>query len=419
MLGIAWLLSVDRKGIRFRPVVWGVVLQAVLALLVLHPAIQGFFFETVDRGVNQLLSFAHAGAEFVFSTIEPHRIVTMSGDTVDVIGRVSPPLKTFAFWVLPTIVFFSSLMAVLYHFGVMQRLVHAVAWLMQRTMGTSGPESLSTAANVFVGQSEAPLAVRPYIDKMSRSELHAVMTGGFATVSGGIMGAYVSFLRDVPNIAGHLVTASILSAPAALAVSKVMVPEDGSRPVDAAPISDRAPAPPSHAYQNSVHAAAVGALDGARLAFDVAAVLVAFVGLVTMADFLLGLVPLGGEPLSLSRVLGWLFSPIAVLLGIPWGEATVAGRLLGEKLVLTELLAYAHLGDLMARDTPPLSDRSAIILSYALCGFANFASVGIQLGALGGMAPKRMPDLAALGLRAMVAGSLAAFMTAAVAGVIL
>jgi len=412
MVGLAWLLSVNRKAISWKPVVWGVALQLVFGVIVLNPAMQDFFFTVVDGGVRRLLSFSEAGADFVFQSVMPHQILDPEGNAEFFVGRISPPVKTFAFWILPTIVFFSSLMAALYHLGVMQRVVWVIAWLMQRTMGTSGAESLSAAANIFVGQTEAPLVVAPYVDKMTRSELHAIMTGGFATVAGGVMAAYVGFLGDIPGIAGHLVTASIMSAPAALAVSKVMVPEDGT-PATSGMVEMKI----ERIDRNIIQAAARGAEEGMRLAINVAAMLIAFVGIIAMFDWGLAFIPIGGEPLSMSRILGWGFAPIALAMGVPWSECFLVGSLLGEKIVLTEFIAYIHLGEMVAGDTPQLSERSAIIASYALCGFANFASIGIQLGGIGGIAPKRMGDLAELGIRAMIGGSLAAFMTATVAGV--
>lgn len=414
MVLIAWLLSVDRKHIRWRPVLWGIGLQLALGLLILNPTLQKVFFEVVDRGVHRLLSFAEAGAGFVFQSVEAHKILDADGNPQTVIGRISPPVKTFAFWILPSIVFFSSLMAILYHFGIMQRIVWAIAWVMQRTLGTSGAESLAAAANIFVGQTEAPLLVRPYVDKMTRSELAALMTGGFATVAGGVMAAYVSFLKDIPGIAGHLVTASLLSAPASLAISKLMFPEtEVSATAGGVALSTE------RDTRNMLEAAANGATEGAKLAINVAAMLIAFVGLIAAADFVLGFIPYAGAPLSLSRILGWVFSPLAFLMGVPWNEAALVGRLLGEKLVLTEFIAYMHLSELIKGDNAVLSERSSIIASYALCGFANFASIGIQLGGIGGIAPKRLPELAAISLRAMIGGSLAAFMTANIAGVLL
>ncbi len=430
MVGIAWLISENRRAVSWRPVLWGIALQLILAIIVLTPALQEFFFVVVDSAVKRLLSFSEAGADFVFQTTEPHQIIVGLGEghSETFIGRISPPVKTFAFWILPTIIFFSSLMNILYHLGIMQGIVKALAWAMQKTMGTSGAESLSAAANVFVGQTEAPLVVKPFVERMTRSELHAVMTGGFATVAGGVMAAYVSFLKDIPGIAGHLVTASIMSAPAALAISKVILPETqhsetaGSLQTTIQKVDT-----------NVIESAARGAREGVGLAINVAAMLIAFVGLIAMMDWVLAFVPMSFcqsgvewgwangacEPLSLSRLMGWIFSPIAFSMGVPWSEATTIGRLLGEKIVLTEFIAYIHLGELIDGPVAVISQRSAIIASYALCGFANFASIGIQLGGIGGIAPRRMGELAQLGLRAMVGGSLAAFMTGTIAGVLI
>ncbi|MFT4625746.1 MAG: CNT family concentrative nucleoside transporter [Myxococcota bacterium] len=431
MIGIAWLLSEHRKEIDWRPVMWGVGLQIVFGAVILSPTVSGVFYTVVDGAVNKLLSFANDGATFVFASIVPHAIIVGDASNApQMVSGVSPPMMTFAFWVLPTIIFFSSLMSVLYHLGVMQVVVKAIAWVMVRTLGTSGAESLSAAGNIFVGQTEAPLLVKPFIKDMTRSELMAVMTGGFATVAGGVMGAYVSFLHTIPNIAGHLVMASILSAPAALACAKVMVPELGepkTRGVVA--ISGEKPA------SNVLEAAAMGAKEGMELAINVAAMIIAIVGLVSMFDWFVGLAPVSFcsgipttaaacvtgevEPLSLSIMLGWVFAPIAVLMGVPLGEALVVGRLLGEKIVLTEFVAYINLGALINGPEAVLSERSSIIASYALCGFANFASIGIQLGGIGGLAPNKMPELASLGLRAMTAGVLAACMTGCIAGIFL
>jgi CNT family concentrative nucleoside transporter len=412
MIGIAWALSTNRHAIRWKTVAWGVALQLILGIILLSPEMQQFFFSVVDTGVRKLLSFSEAGADFVFQSVEPHQIVDGSGESVTFIGRISPPVKTFAFWILPTIIFFSSLMAILYHLGIMQRLVRGIALLMQKTMGTSGAESLSAAGNIFVGQTEAPLLIAPFVSKMTRSELNAVMTGGFATVAGGVMAAYVGFLQDIPGIAGHLVTASIMSAPASLAIAKVLVPEEGI-PVTMGetPISVAKP------DRNVLEAAARGATEGVKLAINVAAMLIAFVGLIAMFDWMIGWVVVMNEPLSMSRILGWFFAPIAFAMGVPWSEAPIVGGLLGEKIVLTEFIAYIHLGEIVSSGV--LSERSAIIASYALCGFANFASIGIQLGGIGGIAPERMGELADLSIRALIGGSLAAFMTATVAGVLI
>jgi CNT family concentrative nucleoside transporter len=346
------------------------------------------------------------------------------GTTDTFVGRVSPPVKTFAFWILPTIIFFSSLMAVGYHLGIMQKLVRGMAWVMQRTMRTSGAETLSTAANVFLGQTESPLLVKPFVANMTRSELYCVMVGGFANTAGSVLGAYVGFLSHIPGIAGHLVTSSILSAPATLVIAKVMIPEKGT-PVTAGTLETN----DERIDRNVMEAAARGATEGMQLAIGVAAMLIAFIALSSMLDFFLSLAPLSVcdgrpafgwiescQPLSLARVLGWLFTPLALLMGVGPSEAGIVGTLLGEKIVLTEFIAYAHLGEIMS-GTTPLSPRAGIIASYALCGFANFASVGIQIGGIGAMAPNRRGDLAELGLKAMIGGSLATFMTACVAGI--
>ena len=434
LVGIGAALSVNRRGIQWRPVAWGMGLQILFALMLLSPTVQQFFFVVVDDGVRVLLSYAEAGMSFVFGTFQPHMVMDSDGTPMPVGGgTVAPAMKTLAFWVLPTIIFFSSLMSVLYHLGVMQRLVWVIAWVMQRTMRTSGAESLSAAANIFVGQTEAPLVVKPYVQTMTRSELHAVMTGGFATVAGGVMAAYVQFLSSsIDGIAGHLVTASILSAPAALAISKVMYPEDGT-PVTTTTLEMSS----EGGARNVLEAAAEGAAEGGRLTINVAAMLIAFVGLIAMVDGILSLLPMSfcesgfqvgydicaasgaRAPLDLSRLLGWVFAPLALIMGVPWAEAGIVGTLLGQKLVLTEFVAYLNLGSILRDNPGALSPRSAIIASYALCGFANFASIGIQLGGIGGLAPSRMGDLSELGVRAMIAGSLAAFMTAAVAGAIL
>ncbi|MBL9020696.1 MAG: NupC/NupG family nucleoside CNT transporter [Myxococcales bacterium] len=415
MVGLAWLISFDRKGISWRPVLWGIGLQVVLAAVVLTPAAQAVFFDSIDAGVHRLLSFSEAGSTFVFQSIEPHRVLEPSGEKTDVIaGQVSPPVKTFAFWVLPTIVFFSSLMSVLYHAGVMQRVVYGLAWIMQRTARISGAESLSTAANIFLGQTEAPLTVRPYVATMTNSELFLVMVGGFATVAGGVMAAYVSFLKDIPGIAGHLVTASIIGAPASIAVSKIMLPER-----EVPHTQGKLDFEVKRIHGNVLEAAADGASEGMKLFLNVVAMLLAFVALVAMADYFLSLIPLAGEPLSMARIMGWLFSPIAFAMGIPWNEAQIVGRLLGEKLVLTEFIAYIHLGQVVQSPTIAISHRSAIIASYALCGFANFASIGIQLGGIGAMAPDRMKDLSRIAFRAMLAGAIANCMMGNVVGLFL
>lgn len=410
MVFLAWTISDDRKRVPWRVVCWGLGLQLAFGVVVLSPGAQDFLFRYVDAAVRTLIGFSERGADFAFQTVEPHNILMPDGSVSFFAGHISPPLKSFAFWILPSIIFFSSLMAVTYHLGIMQLMVRGMAWVMQRTMGTSGAETLSTAANIFLGQTEAPLLVKPFIARMTRSELFCIMLGGFSNTAGGVLAAYVSFLRDVPGIAGHLVTSSILSAPAALVIAKVMVPErETPETTGTLRLNDERP------DGNVMAAAARGASEGMQLAINVAAMLIAFVALVAMIDWSLGFIPVAGNPLSLSRVLGWGFTPLAFVMGVPWDEAAAVGGLLGEKLVLTEFIAYMNLGKMQAGDSP-LSPRAAIIASYALCGFANFASIGIQLGGLSPLAPHRKDELAALAFRAMIGGSLATFMTACVAG---
>lgn len=434
MVAMCYAASENRKAVNWRPVIWGVALQLLFGLIVLSPAISEVFYTVVDGGVRKLLSFSEAGATFVFQSVHPHKILDADGNPQFYVGTttgVSPPVKTFAFWILPTIVFFSSLMSVLYYLGVMQLVVKGLAWLMVRTLGTSGAESLVAAGNIFIGQTEAPLLVRPFVDGMTRSELMVVMTAGFATVAGGVMGAYVQFLQGIPNIAGHLVIASVLSAPAAIVCAKLIVPEtqeSQTRGTVTVTLESNG--------TNLIEAAANGASDGMKLAINVAAMLIAMVALVAMFDWSVSFVPVSfcdgaatagyscaagaaQEPLSLTMLLGWLFTPMALLMGVPWSEAGVVGELLGEKLVLTEFLAYIHLGEIVNADVPTISKRTAVISSYALCGFANFASIGIQLGGIGGIAPRRMPELASLGFKAMLAGAMACCMTGAVAGLLL
>ena len=408
MIVIAWLVSKHRRVVPWRTIAWGLGLQLAFALLVLKTDAGRSAFRVLNDAVIAVLDVTARGTEFVF-------------------GAYANETFTIAINVLPTIVFFSSLMTILYYLGVMQRVVRGFAWLMTRTMRTSGPETLSVAANSFVGMTEAPLMVAPFIGSMTISELMAVMTGGFATVAGGVLAAYVLMLREaVPGIAGHLIAASVMSAPAALVVAKVMVPET------AAP-TDREGGPSlaiEHADVNVIDAAARGATDGLRLALNVGAMLLAFVALVALANEMLGLpVELyndwagleGGNalrPLTIQRILGWVFWPFAWLIGVPAAECSIVATLLGEKVVLTELIAYRHLSQELAVGTSTLSPRTVIIVSYALCGFANFGSVGIQLGGIGGIAPDRRHDLAKLGLRAMFGGLLASLMTASMAGLL-
>jgi len=395
IVGLAYLMSNNRKKIDWKLVVWGIVLQVGFAAFILMTPIGRPFFGWVDTIIRGLLSLSDKGSDFLFSSFAT--------------GKVEAPLLNFAFRVLPTIIFFSALMAAAYHLGVMQWIIKWIARAMQKTLGTSGSETLSASANIFVGQTEAPLLVRPFIRDMTKSELMAIMTAGFATVAGGVMAVYVKMLSDIPGIAGHLMAASIMSAPAALVIAKIIYPEteESLTSGDLKMVVEKVDT-------NLVEAVGRGATDGMSLALNVAAMLVAFVAIIAGINVLLGF-----AGLSLEQILGWTFSPLAWTMGVPWNEAGVVGSLMGQKLVLTELIAYSNLSAMLASHSTALSLKSEIIASYALCGFANFASVGIQIGGIGGIAPSRRGDLAALAFRAMFGGALASWMTASLAGLML
>jgi CNT family concentrative nucleoside transporter len=411
---ICWAFSTARKQVQWRVVLWGLALQVVFAAAILLPDVGQDVFGAIDKAVKTLVSFSEAGSNFVFQSVDAHQIVRLENGVpvpTPIIGAISPPLKTIAFWVLPTVMFFSALMALFYHYGIMQRVVGVMAKVMQKSCGTSGAESLSAAANVFVGQTEAPLLVKPYVAKMTLSELHCVMVGGFATVAGGVMAIYVAVV-PIDGIAGHLVTASIISAPAALLVSKLLVPETATPET-----LGRVDVTGERIDKNGIDAISRGAIEGLQLYLNIIAMLLVFFAMVTLANAILGgLGGLVGLDLSLERIFGYLFAPFAFLMGVPTDECLQVGMLLGKKLTLTELMAYLDLGEIQ-RSAAPLSERTATITSYALCGFANFASIGIQIGGIGAMAPERRGDLARLGLRAMWGGTIAAMMTGAVAGI--
>jgi CNT family concentrative nucleoside transporter len=324
-------------------------------------------------------------------------------------GReIAPMLRNLAFVILPTVIFFAALLSALYHLGIMQKVVQVFAWIMQKTMGTSGAESLSVAADIFVGQTEAPLVVRPYLPRMTKSELLTVMCGGFATIAGGVMAVYVKLLRPVvPDIAGHLMAASVMSAPAAMVISKMMFPQD-----ETPETSGLVPVRMERSARNILEAVGDGATDGLKLAFNIGAMLIAMVALVAMINAGLDLVGT-----SLQELMGYALRPIAWSIGVPWEEADIVGMLLGEKIALTELIAYAHMSQL--NGDASLSPRSAVIASYALCGFANFASIGVQIGGLGVLAPERKKDVSEVALKAMIAGAMATCMTAAIAGMLI
>jgi CNT family concentrative nucleoside transporter len=394
LIAIAWLFSTQRRIVPWRVIAWGLGLQLALALLLLKTAFGRTFFVAVNHAVAQFIGFTDAGVAFVFGPLEQ-------------LGF------SFVLDVLPIIIFMGSLFAILYHLGIVQWVVNALAKMLSRSMGISGAESLAAVANIFVGMTEAPLLVRPYIERMTRSELFTVMATGMATIAGSVLVAYAKMLGE-GDFAGHLVTASLLSAPAGLLVAKVMVPET-EIPVTAT----GGHATVERTSVNLIDAASQGALAALRLAAYVGALLIAFVALIAMLNGLVGWAGglLGFPDLTLQWILGVLFAPFALLMGIPWSEALQVGSLLGVKTVLNEFLAFRDLGVLIEAEA--LSPRSIVIASYALCGFANFGSLAILLGGVGGMAPSRRGDLAQLGLRSILAGTLATMMTGCVAGILL
>lgn len=422
LLAIAYALSNNRKAINWRTVIVGVALQVFFALFVLRTLPGEWIFQGARAFIAKILTFTDYGGQFLFGNL-----YLTSPDIAQNIKDAIPPgmeqgfsvmnpatgqmmqLGTiFAIHVLPTIIFFGSLMAVLYHLGIMQRIVQGFAWVMTRAMRTSGAESLSAASNIFVGQTEAPFVVKPFLGKMTSSEIMAVMTAGFATVAGGVLAAYVRFGVDP----GHLMAASVMSAPAALVMAKIIIPE-----VDTPETGQSLNINVEKIYSNVIDAAAGGASDGLKLAVNVAAMLIAFIALIAMINGFLGWAGglVGIHSLSLKVILGYLFSPLAFLMGVNWHDALNVGYLMGAKISINEFVAYIDLVGMKSQ----LSPRSFTIATYALCGFANLSSIAIQIGGIAALVPERRKDLARLGGRAMIAGALASFQTAAIAGILL
>ena len=394
LLSIAFLLSENRSAINIKTVLYGLMLQLIFALFILKTPFGAPIFSFLDKSINILIGFSSSGSDFLFKSY------------IDGVG-FHPGLINFAFSTLPTIIFFSSLVAILYHFGILQAIIKFIARRMQLTLGTSGSETLSVAGNIFLGQTESPLMVKPFVSNMTKSELMAVMTGGFATVSGGVLAIYVSWLTDIQGIAGHLLAASVMSAPAALVVAKIIYPEtEESQTIGDVNVEIE------QTNINAMEALSSGATDGLKLAANIAAMLIAFISFVAMVNYFLSF---GGT--SMEEILGVFFRPLAWSMGIPWNEAQLVGMLMGKKIVLTELVAYGDLQNLIREGM--ISDRSAIISTYALCGFSNFASIGIQLGGIGAMAPERKKDLAKLVTKAMFGGAIASWLTATIAGLLL
>jgi CNT family concentrative nucleoside transporter len=425
-VGITWIWGQARRHklpANWHTVFWGLVLMFIFALFVLDTRPGAEFFSLMNDAVDKLLDYAKEGATFVFGDLVNNNVPVGQPVGDNQMGPIVAPTAYahtgafFAFNVLPTIIFFSSLCAVLYHIGIMQYLVQGLAWIMQKCMRTSGAETMSAAANIFLGQTEAPLLVKPFIAGSTNSELMAIMVGGFANIASGVLGAYVNMLKDlVPDAAGHLIAANVISAPASLLVAKLLLPEGGT-PETAAGVKfqiDRIDA-------NTIDAASRGAIEGLTLSLNVAAMLICFIALVAMANSLLGVAGgwFGHPGLRLEGIFGYVMAPVAWLLGLPIHDCRPVGELLGVKTVINEFVAYLNMSTALTANPNYISTRSAVITTYALCGFANFSSVAIQIGGISGMAPTRRGDLSRLGITAMFGGALASFMTACVVGVLL
>ena len=400
MLTLAYLFSTNRRAIRVKTVAWGLGLQIAFAIFVLKLEVGRWLFTKAGDGVNKLLSFSYVGSEFMFGKL---------GEKASSMGFY------FAFQVLPTIIFIAAFFAILYYLGVMQFIIRIAAWVMTRVMGASGVESLNVAASIFMGQTEAPLTIRPFLPHVTRSELMTIMTSGMAHVSGGIMGAYIAFGID-PK---HLLSAVIMTAPGTILISKMLVPET-EQPQTAGTV--KMSEDEMEKSENIIGAAARGTTDGLHLALNVGAMLISFLALIALANGILGGLHnwLAGHgfawfPASLEKIFGVVFAPIAWLIGIPWKDCTAIGNLLGTRMVLNELVAFSLLGAQKAA----LDPRSVTIATFALCGFANLSSIGIQIGGIGALAPNKRGELAKLGIRAMLAGTMANLMSASIAGMLL
>src|ERR1017187_2310419 len=407
MVATAWALSEKRKLFPWRAVLWGVGLQFAFALLILDTEFGKAVFDFTGRAIQKLIQFSNEGCKFVFGPLADG----------DLLGKQFGAANNliFAILVVGTIIIVASLSSLFYHWGILQKVVQAFAWVMRKAMRTSGSETLSAAANIFMGQTEAPLLIKPYIPRMTRSELLCMMTGGMATIAGGVAAVYAKLGLDAghSDMPGHLLTASVLSAPAALLISKVMLPE-----TEKSETAGAATAAVPRTTANSIDALCRGAGDGMMLAINVIAMLLAFIAVVAMANFLISYA-LGGvgvhtdQPLQV--VFGWANAPFAWLMGVPAHDCYAVGQILGDRIVLNEFIGYLDL----TNPAIHLDNRSFIIATYALCGFANFSSIAIQVGGIGSLAPERRGDMARLGIRAMIGGLLASYMTATIAGILL
>jgi concentrative nucleoside transporter, CNT family len=396
MLGLAYAFSTNRRAIRLKTVAWGLGLQIAFAILVLRVDYGRRAFQVIGDAANKVLSYSFAGSEFVFGPL---------GKQSSNIGFI------FAFQVLPVVIFICALFAILYHVGIMQFVIRIAAWLMIRIMGASGAESLNVAASIFMGQTEAPVTIRPFLPELTRSELMTVMTSGMAHVSGSIMAAYFAFGAE-PR---HVLSAVIMTAPGTILVSKMLVPET-EEPKTAGKVVMSAEEEDREKHENLLGAIARGTSDGLHMALNIGAMLIAFLALVALLDGIFGGIHrhFAWFPTSMESVLGLLFAPIAWLIGIPWHDCPIIGNLLGTRMILNELVAFSMLGPQKA----VLDPRSFTIATFALCGFANLSSIGIQIGGIGALAPNRKGDLARLGIRAMLAGTMANLMSASIAGML-
>lgn len=411
LVGIAWLFSTRRDAVDWKLVGTGIVLQVAFAALVLLVPGGREAFDAIGHGFVRVLGFVNEGSKFIF------------GDLMDTtrFGFI------FAFQVLPTIIFFAALMGVLYHLGVMQAVVRGMAWAITRVMRVSGAETTSVCASVFIGQTEAPLTVRPYIARMTESELITMMIGGMAHIAGGVLAAYVGMLgggdpEQQAFYAKHLLAASIMAAPATLVIAKILVPETGE-PLTRGTVKMEV----EKTTANVIDAAAAGAGDGLRLALNIGAMLLAFIALIALINWPLtwlgevtGAAAALGRPTDLATLFGYVLAPIAWVIGTPWQDAQVVGSLIGQKVVINEFVAYLQLAEIVNGKVAgvTLTDQGRLVATYALCGFANFSSIAIQIGGIGGLAPERRADLARFGLRAVLGGTIATFMTATIAGVL-
>ncbi len=407
---IAFLLSKNRKRINWPLVLKGILLQVILALLILKVPFIESAFDFLSKGFVRVVDMAHEGAMFVFGSV--------------VTGEMDPLVKNFVTWILPSVIFFSALSSLLYYWGLLQKVVYGMAYVMKRLMGLSGAESVSAAGNVFLGQTEAPLLVKPYLGKMTQSEILCLMAGGMATIAGGVLASYIGFLggedpQQKVFFAKHLLTASLMSAPAAIVFAKILLPETEEINKDLSVSKEKL-------GTNAIEAISNGTVDGVKLAVNVAAMLIVFVSLIALANYMLDkvgyltglneIIAQSGryDGLSFQFILGKVLSPVAWLMGVPWQDTAIIGQLLGEKTIINEFVAYPNLGKLQDE----ITSKSLIMGTYVLCGFANFASIGIQVGGIGALAPEKKPVLAKYGVLALIAGTLACMMTATMVGML-